>query len=146
MTAAVLPGLVAQIKADFAHHGREMDELCNPSKPEPSSSTRISEFQARSTLRRGPDALQLRPGDGAIPDITSAEQAIETAWSQVAAKYLKGLGVCFGIRSMLSVMAADRAWPPRVAETATQRLPISTPKSTSAGFANKRVIRVVSPV
>ena len=49
--------------------------------------------------------LRLRPEDEAIPDISSAEQIPTDRWGELLGKYSKGLGLCFGIRSMLPVMA-----------------------------------------
>jgi len=101
-----MPDLISQIKADFASHGKQMallrksledwTEFINPYQRIRSSI---------NSLLRELDALNLRPEDEAIPDITSAQQALSIDWSEVAAKYSKGLGLCFGIRSMLPVMA-----------------------------------------
>lgn len=101
-----MPHLGTQIKADFLHHGKQMaqirrtledwTEFVNPY-------TRIR--SSINALLHELDALKLRPEDEEIPDITSAQRAIDTDWSEVAAKYSKGLGLCFGIRSMLPVLA-----------------------------------------
>jgi hypothetical protein len=106
VSQADMPHLVNQIKTDFASHGKQMalirksledwDEFVNPYQRIRSSV---------NALLRELDALNLRPEDEAIPDITSAQQALDTDWSEVAARYSKGLGLCFGIRSMLPVMA-----------------------------------------
>ena len=58
-----------------------------------------------SSLRRELRALNLQPENEAILDIASAQQALDTDWSEISARYSKGLGLCFGIRSMLPVMA-----------------------------------------
>ncbi|MDZ4129181.1 MAG: hypothetical protein U1E02_34160 [Hydrogenophaga sp.] len=106
ISQAVSPDLVSQIQADFANHCKQMArvrksledwiEFVNPYQ-------RIR--NSVNSLRRELYALNLRPEDEAIPDITNAKWALDTDWSDLAARYSKGLGLCFGIRSMLPVMA-----------------------------------------
>jgi len=101
-----LPELLAQIKADFKNYGRDMSafrkriedwtEFVNPYVRIKSSVGCLLE-----ELR----GLKLQPEDEAIPHADSAAQIAEQPWSELAAKYSKGLGLCFGIRSMLPVMA-----------------------------------------
>jgi hypothetical protein len=98
--------LVAQIKSDFANYGKRMSEIrksledwtefVNPYRRISSSIERLLD-----DLRK----LNLRPEDEAIPDISSAEQFPADRWNEVLGKYTQGLGLCFGIRSMLPVMA-----------------------------------------
>lgn len=98
--------LIAQIKNDFANYGQKMSEVrkslehwtefVNPYR-------RLSSSVENLTTEL--EALQLQPEDEAIPDLTSTEQFPEDGWANVFAKYTKGLGLCFGIRSMLPVMA-----------------------------------------
>lgn len=98
--------MAGQLKADFAIYGNRMallrksledwTEFVNPYQRIRSSV---------DSLLRELDGLQLRPENEEIPDITSAEQAMNIDWSDVAARYSKGLGLCFGIRSMLPVLA-----------------------------------------
>lgn len=98
--------LVGQLKADFAAFGKEMSrirkdlehwtEFVNPYR------------RIRSSIENLLDELRelrLRPEDEALPDISSAAQVSTERWSDLGAKYTKGLGLCFGIRSMLPVMA-----------------------------------------
>lgn len=103
---ADIPDLVTQLKADFAMHGRAMAQL---RKSLEDWTEFVNPYQrirsSVNSLFRELDALNLRPEDEAIPDITSAEQARDTDWAEVAARYSKGLGLCFGIRSMLPVLA-----------------------------------------
>ena len=106
ISQADIPDLVIQIKADFASYSRKMAEL---RKSLEDWTEFVNPYQrirtSVNTLLRELDALNLQPEDEAIPDITSAHQALNTNWSEVAARYSKGLGLCFGIRSMLPVMA-----------------------------------------
>ena len=106
ISQADMPDLVTQIKADFASHGKQMAQL---RKSLEDWTEFVNPYQrirsSVNSLLRELDALNLRPEDEEIPDITSAQQALDTDWSEVAARYSKGLGLCFGIRSMLPVMA-----------------------------------------
>ncbi len=103
---ADMPYLAAQIKADFGRHGKQMAEL---RKSLEDWTEFINPYQrirsSVSSLRRELLALNLQPENEAIPDITSAQQVLDTDWSEISARYSKGLGLCFGIRSMLPVMA-----------------------------------------
>lgn len=51
--------------------------------------------------------LELRPEEDGIPDLTNSAQAaqVEKEWQALYEKYSKANGLCFGIRSMLPVMA-----------------------------------------
>lgn len=106
ISRADMPDLVTQIKADFANHCKQMAQL---RKSLEDWTEFVNPYQrirsSVNSLLRELDALNLRPEDEAIPDITSAQQVLDTDWSEVAARYSKGLGLCFGIRSMLPVMA-----------------------------------------
>lgn len=98
--------LARLIKNDFANYGQEMSQL--------RKSLEIwTEFvnpymrlrRAVETLQRELKILDLKPETEAIPDITDADTFSPETWQVVASKYSKGLGICFGIRSMLPVMA-----------------------------------------
>jgi len=98
--------LVEEIKADFANYGKRMSEIRKALEHwtefvNPYRRIRSSIENLLDELR----ALHLRPEDEAIPDITSAEQIPPDRWSELLGKYTKGLGLCFGIRSMLPIMA-----------------------------------------
>lgn len=101
-----VPDLVNQIKSDFANHGEQIARL---RKTLEDWTEFVNPYQrirsSVNSLLRELNALNLRPEDEAIPDITNAQQMLETDWSEVAGRYSKGLGLCFGIRSMLPVMA-----------------------------------------
>lgn len=98
--------LIAQIRSDFAQYGKKISEIrkalenwsefVNPYYRIQSSIQKLLE-----DLRK----LKLRPEDEAIPDVTSAEQVPIDRWGELLEKYSKGLGLCFGVRSMLPVMA-----------------------------------------
>ena len=106
ISQADMPALVTQIKDDFASHGKQMAQL---RKSLEDWTEFVNPYQrirnSINSLLRELKALNLRPEDEAIPDIISAQQVRNTDWSEVAARYSKGLGLCFGIRSMLPVMA-----------------------------------------
>lgn len=101
-----LSELVDQLKADFGKYGKSMSEIRN------SLEDWIEFVNPYRRLRGAVDnlfaelqELQLRPEDEAFPDLTSADQIPHDRWGDIFAKYTKGLGLCFGIRSMLPVMA-----------------------------------------
>jgi hypothetical protein len=106
VSQADMPGLAAQMKADFGVHGKQMAQL---RKSLEDWTEFVNPYQrirtSVSSLRRELNALNLQPETEAIPDITSAQHALDTDWSEISARYSKGLGLCFGIRSMLPVMA-----------------------------------------
>ncbi len=101
-----LLALVSQIKADFSNYGPEMSqirksledwvEFVNPYQ-------RLS--SAIKKLLDEVDGLNLRPEDERLPDIDQVAELPIDQWSGIAEKYSKGLGLCFGVRSMLPVMA-----------------------------------------
>jgi hypothetical protein len=101
-------GLVAQLKADFAHHGQQMTvvrrslehwiEFVNPYQ-------RIR--TAVEQLMKEVDALKLRPEEDRLDNILDglSPEHLQTAWKETAERYTRGFGLCFGVRSMLPVMA-----------------------------------------
>lgn len=98
--------LFAQIRNDFASHGKRMSENRKTLENwiefvNPYSRIRSSVEKLLVELA----ALEIRPEDEAIPDIDSAELLPADRWSDIFARYSKGLGLCFGVRSMLPVMA-----------------------------------------
>lgn len=98
--------LVTQIKSDFANYGKQMSEVRKALENwtefvNPYRRIRSSIEKLLDDLRE----LKLRPEDEAIPDITSTEQIPPDHWGELLGKYSKGLGLCFGVRSMLPVMA-----------------------------------------
>lgn len=98
--------LVSQIKADFANYGKKMSEVRKALENwvefvNPYQRIKKSVDKLLFDLRE----LDLRPEDEAIPDITNAEQIPADRWGELFGKYTQGLGLCFGIRSMLPVMA-----------------------------------------
>ncbi len=103
---ADMPDLVAQLKAGFGGYGKQMAQL---RKSLEDWTEFINPYQrirsSVSSLRRELHALNLQPENEAIPDINNAQQAQDIDWTEISARYSKGLGLCFGIRSMLPVMA-----------------------------------------
>lgn len=107
-----LAQLVGQIKRDFAEHGSAMGtvrkaleswvEFVNPYQ-------RIRRSVA--CLLAELDALELDVGTDhfrAIWDLTPPTVAMDDQkreWQSTAARYSKGFGICFGIRSMLPILA-----------------------------------------
>jgi hypothetical protein len=98
--------LAQLIKADFKNHGPKMAEVrrslekwtefVNPYQ-------RLSRAVEKILLEI--EELDLRPETQKLPDITSAGSVEVDNWSAVLDRYSKGLGLCFGVRSMLPVMA-----------------------------------------
>ncbi len=99
VSQADMSDLAAQIKADFEGHGKHMAQL---RKSLEDWTEFVNPYQrirsSVSSLLRELKALNLQPENEAIPDITSAQQALGTDWSEISARYSKGLGLCFGIR------------------------------------------------
>lgn len=100
------PAFISQIKADFANYGKKMSEVRKALENwiefvNPYRRIQKSVDKLLLDLRE----LNLQPEDEAIPDITDAEQIPNDRWVELFSKYTQGLGLCFGIRSMLPVMA-----------------------------------------
>lgn len=101
-----LSALISQIKADFSNYGPEMSrirksledwvEFVNPYQ-------RLS--SAIKKLLDEIESLNLRPEDERVPDIDQFAEISMGRWAGIADRYSKGLGLCFGVRSMLPVMA-----------------------------------------
>lgn len=94
------------IKSDFSHYGKEMSEIRKSLEHwtefvNPYQRIKKSVEKLLNEIRE----LDLMSEDEAIPDITCAEQVSENLWGELAGKYSRGLGLCFGVRSMLPVMA-----------------------------------------
>jgi hypothetical protein len=98
--------LAAQIKADFSNYGQKMAEVRK-------SLEKWTEFvNPYQRLRRAVEkmlsevqALELQPETQAIPDLSHGDDVEKGRWGEILGRYSKGLGLCFGIRSMLPVMA-----------------------------------------
>jgi hypothetical protein len=103
--------LVEQIRGDFAAYGQQMKEIrknlehwtefVNPYQRVRRSVTR---------LRLSLDGLRLRPEtdrfDPFGPDANQATQAeVAAKWGDLSERYTQAFGLCFGIRSMLPVVA-----------------------------------------
>lgn len=98
--------LAEQIKEDFSNHGRKMGEVRHGLE-------KWTEFvNPYRRLRKAVEKLQvdlagldLQPETQKIEDPSTVEEVESGSWSEVLGRYTKGLGLCFGIRSMLPVMA-----------------------------------------
>ena len=100
--------VVAAIKADYAAHGPKMSEVRR-------SLEHWTEFvnpyqrirRAIRKLSEDLDSLNLDPDKDALQDFWKLENLEEakSAWTSAAERYSKGFGICFGIRSMLPVLA-----------------------------------------
>lgn len=96
----------AQVKADFSNYGQKMAVVRR-------SLEKWTEFvNPYQRLRRAVEkmlsevhALDLQPETQAIPDLTDVDDIQQDRWGEILGRYSKGLGLCFGIRSMLPVMA-----------------------------------------
>jgi len=100
--------LIEQVKSDFENHGPKMAEIrrdlehwtefVNPYQRVSRSVERL--LEELNALDLNPEKDRLEPFvAGAAPD------EIAKQWEEVARKYSRGFGLCFGIRSMLPVMA-----------------------------------------
>jgi hypothetical protein len=100
--------LVAQIKSDLANHGSKMSEVRGMLE-------RWTEFvNPYQRIRRSVErllaeleALNLQPEKDRFDPLLSDAQGNELAerWGALSTRYSQGFGLCFGIRSMLPVMA-----------------------------------------
>jgi hypothetical protein len=98
--------IAAQIKADFSNYGKKMSELRKALEHwtefvNPYRRIQKSVNKLLHELRE----LNLRPEDEGIGNITSSQEIPDSGWGDLFTKYSHGLGLCFGIRSMLPVMA-----------------------------------------
>lgn len=97
----------AAIKADFSNYGPKMSEV---RKSLESWAEFVNPYQrirrSIENLRVDLNSLDLQPESEKVPDITSSDEVLlPDKWKGIFSKYSKGLGLCFGIRSMLPVMA-----------------------------------------
>ena len=102
--------LVAALKADFANDGRGMSE-CRKSLEHwfefvsPYQRLRRSVEQMLEELARlDPDSVS-EPSMSVDPTDTTAQAKLREEWVAAANTLNRAFGICFGIRSMLSVMA-----------------------------------------
>lgn len=100
------PELASQIKADFSNQAKSMGKVRKSLEDwtefvNPYQRIRSSVDSLLAELK----ALELSSEDEPAPDISGLRSASNINWSEMAARYSKGLGLCFGIRSMLPVMA-----------------------------------------
>src|SRR6185436_10486215 len=99
---------VAQLKSDFAKHGKGMAKVRRSLEPwvefvNPYQRIRHSVDQLVKEL----SALALRPSEERIDTILEGidSDRWQEMWTNTAARYSKGFGLCFGVRAMLPVMA-----------------------------------------
>lgn len=97
--------LAVRIKADFGAHGAKMGELRRSLEHwvefvNPYQRLRRSVEKLRQDLNE----LDLRPESQHVADPSNFAE-FEADWRDLGARYSRGLGLCFGIRSMLPVMA-----------------------------------------
>lgn len=97
--------LAAQIKSDFAAHGPKMGELRRSLEHwvefvNPYQRLRRSVEKLREDLAE----LDLQPETQSVPDSSDLAE-FGARWKELSGRYSRGLGLCFGIRSMLPVMA-----------------------------------------
>lgn len=100
--------LVQQLKADFASHGTGMTEVRKHLEQwvefvNPYQRIRRSVDSLLDEL----DTLDLRPAEDQFDPFSSTDLSDETSkrWGAIAEKYSRGLGLCFGVRAMVPVMA-----------------------------------------
>lgn len=102
----VLPELIDQIKADFKNYGRNMSEFRKNIEDWTEFVNPYARIKSSAEcLLKELEELKLQPEDEAIPSADSAAQMAAQPWSELVSKYSRGLGLCFGVRSMLPVMA-----------------------------------------
>lgn len=99
--------LIAQLKADFGNHGPRMAqarksfehwvEFVNPYRR-----LELAIERLLTELRE----MELDPAADAIPDMDALGDAaaVKDAWEEMAARYSRAVGLCFGVRTMLPVL------------------------------------------
>jgi hypothetical protein len=103
--------LIAQVRADFAPHGPQMTtvrrgledwiEFVNPyQRIRRSIDALLTELTALN-LQPEQDALEIPT----VYTVVGDRAATAARWKETGERYTKGFGLCFGIRSMLPVMA-----------------------------------------
>ena len=100
--------VVSAIKADFANYGKQMSLVRGELEKwvqfvNPYARIKLAVDRLQAEL----DALALTPEldrDKSMWDIADEPGGID-AWQERSSRYAKGVGLCFGIRSMLPVMA-----------------------------------------
>lgn len=98
--------LLQAIKHDFQFYGRKMSDFRD------NHLEKWAEFvnpyqrlqQSIECLLTKLEALALDPEKDAASSLPADQESIET-WKSMAERYNQGLGVCFGVRAMLPVMA-----------------------------------------
>jgi hypothetical protein len=100
--------LISQIRKDLAPHGSDMGRVRNALEH---WTEFVNPYQrirrATDKLLRDLDALDLQPGKESEEqpwDPRGVAMSLD-AWKEVAERYSRGFGLCFGIRSMLPVLA-----------------------------------------
>lgn len=104
-----LEALTQLLKADFAKYGKRMSEIRN------NLLEKWIEFvnpyyrlrNAVNSLLTEIASLQLEPEKDSLLNVLDMldQEEGEQRWLDVGARYSKGLGMCFGIRSMLPILA-----------------------------------------
>jgi hypothetical protein len=101
--------LVRQLKADFKRFGPKMSEIRDQLLESWIEFANPYQRLRRSieTLSEELRSLSLDPDREELPDFSNTEsmEMQRERWNEVLSRYSKGFGLCFGIRSMLPVMA-----------------------------------------
>lgn len=98
--------LIELIKGDFKCFGKEMSEARKSLEKweefvNPYQRLSRSVEQMLTDIR----ALDMQPEIQSLPDLVEVEEVSKEDWTQALQRYSKGLGLCFGVRSMLPVLA-----------------------------------------
>ena len=97
-----------QLKDDFVNFGPRMSEIRKALEDWIEFANPYQRLRrAIESLMSDLKSLELRPETDKIPDLPAmvTSQTQPEYWKAIFAKYSKGLGLCFGIRSMLPVLA-----------------------------------------
>ncbi len=104
-----LPYLLAQIKDDFKNYGRDMTEFRKKIEDWTEFVNPYARIKSSvECLLQELEELNLQPEDEAIPSADSVAQVNVQQWSEIAAKYSKGLGICFGTCHLDSAIAREQ--------------------------------------
>ena len=110
LVADDLEGLVSQIKADMPLQGPRMGEIrAKLEKWTEFVNPHVRIRRAIEALRAELKMLKLTPDGSDLASIRKDHppEMAERLWTEAAARYSKGVGICFGIRSMIPVLAVS---------------------------------------
>ncbi|MGV7960398.1 hypothetical protein QPK13_04520 [Photorhabdus tasmaniensis] len=103
-----LRNFISQIKSDIGNHGKKISELRKELEKWTQFVNPYQRIESAVNLHFNKlDELKLNPQEDKVPQATSHEEwsTYQERWSTVSEKYSYAVGLAFGLRSMLPVLA-----------------------------------------